>query len=92
MFREADRLIKRKSSRIKGLGGHVGVSWVEAVASEKGLSSVCFGQFPSASPSQSLCWSSEVKAGSFEFVENLTVWSISVFVVLDDIHLLVYVQ
>lgn len=30
MFREANRLIKRKSPRIKSVRGGVGVSWVEA--------------------------------------------------------------
>lgn len=66
MFREANRLIKRKSPRIKSVRGGVGVSWVEAVASEKGWSLVGFGQFPSAAR----CLSSEVKAGSFEFIDR----------------------
>lgn len=71
MFREANRLIRKKLCRIKSVRDGVGVSWVEAVASDTGWSLVDFGQFPSASHSQSLCLGSEVKVGSFEFVDKL---------------------
>lgn len=73
MFREVNRLIRRRSARIKSVRGRVGVSWAEAGVK------LALVSFHLPHPHDLFIWALRWRQGHLSHKNKFTVWSMWVF-------------